>query len=65
MQQTVVFVDNELAKIRTGRANPDMFSKILVNYYENETPLNQVANVSLMEVLLLAFNHLIKQFLII
>ena len=49
MQQTVVFVDNELAKIRTGRANPDMFSKILVNYYENETPLNQVANVSLMD----------------
>ena len=49
MQQTIVFVDNELAKIRTGRANPDMFSKILVNYYENETPLNQVANVSLMD----------------
>ena len=49
MQKTVVFVDNELAKIRTGRANPDMFSKILVNYYENETPLNQVANVSLMD----------------
>ena len=35
MQQTIVFVDSELAKIRTGRANPDMFSKILVNYYEN------------------------------
>ena len=36
MQQTIVFVDNELAKIRTGRANPDMFSKILVNYYDNQ-----------------------------
>ena len=49
MEQTLSFVDSELSKIRTGRANPDMFNKILINYYDNETPLNQVANISLLD----------------
>ena len=30
MEQTIVFVGSELGKIRTGRANPDMFNKINV-----------------------------------
>ena len=49
MEQTLSFVDSELSKTRTGRANPDMFNKILINYYDNETPLNQVANISLLD----------------
>ena len=45
MEQTILFVKSEIGKIRTGRANTEMFNNILVNYYDNETPLNQVANI--------------------
>jgi ribosome recycling factor len=36
----------EMAKIRTGRAHPSLLDHISVNYYGNETPIKQVANVS-------------------
>ena len=49
MEQTITFVSSELTKIRTGRANPEMFNKILVKYYDNDTPLNQIANISTMD----------------
>ncbi len=49
MEQTINFVSSELNKIRTGRANPEMFNKILVKYYDNDTPLNQIANISTMD----------------
>jgi len=38
-----------LNKVRTGRANPDMFNSISVDYYGSMTPLNQVATVSVPE----------------
>ena len=34
------------AKIRTGRASPDLLDGILVPYYGTDTPLNQVASVT-------------------
>ena len=40
MEQTISFVTSEISKIRTGRANTGMFNNILVNYYDNDTPLN-------------------------
>ena len=49
MEQTISFVKSEIGKIRTGRANTEMFSNILVNYYDNETPLNQVANIAALD----------------
>ena len=49
MEQTIVFVGSELGKIRTGRANADMFNNISVKYYDNDTPLNQIANISVMD----------------
>ena len=49
MQQTISFVKSEIGKIRTGRANTEMFNNILVNYYDNETPLNQVANIAALD----------------
>ena len=49
MEQTITFVSSELTKIRTGRANPEMFNKILVKYYDNDTPLNHIANISTMD----------------
>jgi len=35
-----------LAKIRTGRANPQLLDSVRVEYYGTPTPLNQVANVT-------------------
>ncbi|KGL49290.1 ribosome recycling factor [Porphyromonas cangingivalis] len=46
MQDTIAFLDEKLAKIRAGRANPKILDDILVPYYGSPTPLNNVANVS-------------------
>ncbi|MFL5415345.1 MAG: ribosome recycling factor, partial [Myxococcales bacterium] len=35
-----------LAKVRTGRANPQLLDSVRVDYYGTPTPLNQVANVT-------------------
>ncbi len=45
MDDAIAHLENELAKIRTGKASPSMLSGLLVDYYDNPTPLNQVANV--------------------
>lgn len=37
----------ELTKIRTGRAHPSLLDQIVVDYYGTDTPINQVANVTL------------------
>jgi ribosome recycling factor len=36
----------ELARLRAGKANPDMLASVMVEYYGALTPLSQVANVS-------------------
>lgn len=46
MQDTIAFLDEKLAKIRAGRANPKILDDIFVPYYGSPTPLNNVANVS-------------------
>ena len=38
---------NEMNTIRAGRANPALLDKVTVNYYGTETPLKQLANVSI------------------
>ena len=37
---------HELVKIRAGKASPAMLSGVMVEYYGNPSPLNQVANIS-------------------
>ncbi|EWC62623.1 Ribosome recycling factor [Actinokineospora spheciospongiae] len=49
MESTVSVAQNELASIRTGRANPNMFSRIVVEYYGAMTPLNQLASIAIPE----------------
>lgn len=44
MEKAIGVVKEDLATLRTGRANPAMFSKITVEYYGSQTPLNQVAS---------------------
>jgi ribosome recycling factor len=39
----------ELAKLRTGRANPDLLESIRVDYYGTPTPLKQLASISVPE----------------
>ncbi|HEB96708.1 MAG TPA: ribosome recycling factor [Sedimenticola thiotaurini] len=46
MGKTVSALEHELAKVRTGRAHPSLLDHITVSYYGSETPLNQVANVT-------------------
>jgi ribosome recycling factor len=44
MEKAVDVAKEDFAAIRTGRANPAMFSKILVEYYGSPTPLQQLAS---------------------
>ena len=44
MDKAVEVAKGELATLRTGRANPAMFSKIVVDYYGATTPLQQLAS---------------------
>ena len=46
MEKALVALQNELKKIRTGRAQVSMLDGIKVNYYGTITPLNQVAAIS-------------------
>jgi ribosome recycling factor len=49
MEARVKSLSHELAKIRTGRANPRMFDDVHVPYYGVETPISQVASISVPE----------------
>lgn len=49
MQGAIEATENEFAKIRTGRANPALLDAIVVEYYGVETPLNQIASVTIPE----------------
>jgi ribosome recycling factor len=44
MDKAVEVAKEDFATIRTGRANPSMFSKITVDYYGAPTPLQQLAS---------------------
>jgi ribosome recycling factor len=49
MNQSIAAFQNNLTKIRTGRANPALLDSIHVDYYGSSVPLSQVANVSLID----------------
>ena len=49
MHQATLHVQTELNKVRTGRANPDIFNSLLVDYYGTPTPINQVSTISIPE----------------
>ena len=46
MRKSIESYKAEIAKLRTGRANPSILEHIRVDYHGNEMPLNQVANVN-------------------
>ena len=45
MEKALDHLQKELIKLRAGKASTGMLSGIMVDYYGNATPLNQVANV--------------------
>jgi ribosome recycling factor len=49
MERAVGFAKDELTTVRTGRANPAMFSRIHVDYYGSQTPINQLASINIPE----------------
>ena len=46
MKKVVSLTQKELQAIRTGRANPGLLDRVVVDYYGAPTPLKQVANIS-------------------
>ncbi|RUQ97564.1 ribosome recycling factor [Labedella endophytica] len=44
MDKAVEVAKDDFATVRTGRANPQMFQKVLVDYYGTPTPLGQLAS---------------------
>ena len=44
MHSAVEYAKNDFATVRTGRANPALFEKIMVEYYGTPTPLQQLAS---------------------
>lgn len=46
MDKALQHLHDELLKIRTGKASPSILSDLMVEYYGNPTPLNQVANIN-------------------
>ncbi len=49
MEKTIDHFQAELTKIRAGKVSPDILNGILVNYYGNPTPIQQVANVNVVD----------------
>jgi ribosome recycling factor len=49
MTKAINHLEAELVKIRAGKANPTMLDGIMVDYYGNPTPVNQVANITALD----------------
>ncbi|MDQ7990395.1 MAG: ribosome recycling factor [Candidatus Dactylopiibacterium sp.] len=49
MQKSVEALKSALGKVRTGRAHAGLLDHVMVDYYGNPTPINQVANVTLID----------------
>ncbi len=49
MQGAIKSLSDDLAAIRTGRANPALVEKLAINYYDSPTPLMQLASISVPE----------------
>jgi ribosome recycling factor len=49
MSKTITALENELKRVRTGRASLSLLDGIRVDYYGTQTPLNQMASLSVPE----------------
>ncbi|ANQ85098.1 ribosome recycling factor [Azoarcus olearius] len=49
MQKSIDALKTDLAKIRTGRAHTGLLDHVMVEYYGSMVPINQVANITLID----------------
>ena len=49
MEKAVAVARDDLSSIRTGRANPGMFSRVVVDYYGTPTPITQMTSINVPE----------------
>ena len=49
MNKTLSVLEENFSEVRAGRANPAVLNKVTVEYYGVETPINQVAGISVPE----------------
>lgn len=49
MDKAIDSLNSELKTVRTGRANPTILDRVMVDYWGEMTPVNQVANISVVE----------------
>jgi ribosome recycling factor len=49
MEKAVAVARDDLATIRTGRANPGMFAKVVIDYYGATTPITQLCSINVPE----------------
>lgn len=49
MEKTLKVLDSDFAAIRAGRANPAVLDRITVDYYGTQTPINQMAAISVQD----------------
>ncbi len=49
MEKSIGAYKEKLAEIRAGRANPAILNKVRIDYYGTQTPINQVAGISVPE----------------
>lgn len=49
MEKALNVAKDDMASVRTGRANPSMFNNITIDYYGAVTPINQMASITVAE----------------
>ena len=49
MKKAIEAFQRDLSTIRTGRANPNMLDRVMVDYYGSPTPVSQIAGISVVE----------------
>ena len=49
MEKAVSVARDDLSAIRTGRANPGMFSRLSIDYYGSSTPITQLSSINVPE----------------
>jgi ribosome recycling factor len=49
MEKAVSVARDDLSSIRTGRANPGMFSRLTIDYYGSSTPITQLSSINVAE----------------
>ncbi len=49
MNKTISVLEEKFSEIRAGRANPAILNKVKIDYYGVQTPINQVAGISVPE----------------